>query len=139
MRLIHRIIMLIMIFCMSYGVSSSASSKLNLQSMTCVQLLDALIKESSYREIYLNKTLGLNLTFERVDENHLMITLVRGKGVDPGGIYSNLELNLSAVNFANIDPDPAIPIFFNKKYIPYIINKCTVDQNIYVNIRHLPD
>jgi hypothetical protein len=107
--------------------------------MQCDALMLGLIKESSYNKTFSDKKLALVFGFERHD-NKIGITFSHKViGSVNNEVYANFQLDLVSQKLLYIDPEPSIEININKDYLPYIAEKCTPEENIYVNIAKLPD
>lgn len=132
-------------FCISLCVCNAGYSvtlskaKHNFNTMSCDDLMLGLVKESSYNKVFSDKKLGLEFGFERYNERYLMIVFVQRNEQDRAMVYANFELDLVKVTLKKLDPDPPVPIKINAEYIPFIANKCTPDQNLYINTSALPD
>lgn len=111
----------------------------DVSGMSCNELMLGLIKTSSFNKTFVDKKMMLVFGFERYSNNIIMLVFIRTKGIDKGGVYVNLELNLVDYKLTNIDPDPSVPLKINNKYVPYIADKCTPDKNIRVYKGKLPD
>lgn len=98
-----------------------------------------LISESSYNQTFSDKNLALVFGFERQD-NRIGITFShKVKGRKNNGVYANFELDLLNNRLMYIDRYPSIEIKINKDYVPFIAEKCTPDDNVYVNTASIPD
>lgn len=122
----------------SYSVVEGNNNH-NFVSMSCKELMIGMIRESSFNKKFADKELALEFFFERYSDRYIYLNSVRRGGVGHGLIYANFQLDLVNQTLNIIDPDPPIPIKINKKYIPFIADKCTPDQNLYGNTGRLPD
>lgn len=109
----------------------------DLNKMSCSDLMIDMILGSSLNKTF--KDFDLAFGFERINDNHIMIKVVRKVENHRNGVYANLDLNLAESTLNNIDREQPIPIKINKHYIPFIATKCTPDEDLYVNTGKLPD
>lgn len=106
-------------------------------NMSCRDLLVELILESSFNKTF--SELRLAFGFERIDHNNIMIKVVRKIENNRNGVYANLELNLASCTLNNIDREESALMEINKEYVPFIAEKCTPEENLYVNTGRLPN
>lgn len=121
----------------NYLYSATANKAIELSRMKCNDLMISFIFGSSYGMTM--EKLDLSFAFERINENHIMIKVVRKIENHRMGVHSNLELDLVNETLSNIDGKTPKSIKVNTKYIPYISKKCTKEKNVYVNTGRLPD
>ena len=60
-------------------------------------------------------------------------------GRENNGVYANYEIDLANQTLMSIDSSPETLVEINKDYIPFIADKCTPDQNVYINTATVPD
>ena len=106
----------------SYALNSPPN-KSNYAGLSCNELINKLMRESSYK--FLDK--NLILYYERYNNRYVGITNVCRQKC----IYANFQLDLYKGTLRYIDPSPEILIKINKEYIPFIAKECTPDKNLY--------
>ncbi|CAM4430147.1 MAG: hypothetical protein LEGION0403_FIIPPAGN_02213 [Legionella sp.] len=121
----------------NYLYSATANKAIELSRMKCNDLMVSLVFGSSYGMTM--EKLDLSFAFERINENHIMIKVVKEIENHRMGVHANLELDLVNETLSNIDAETPKSIKINTKYIPYISKKCTKENNVYVNTGRLPD
>lgn len=117
---------------LSIGYANTPDNSINrLSKMSCKELLEKLVKTSSYGTIFMNKKNNMGFYSERSDNDRIALTFVTNAFSPQEMIYANSEIDLISGTLKMIDPENPILIDVNKQYIPYIANKCTPDKNEY--------
>ncbi|USQ13723.1 hypothetical protein J2N86_13770 [Legionella lytica] len=126
-----------LLFTNNYLYSAEINKTEELSKMSCYDLMVSLVFGSSYG-VTMEK-LDLSFSFERTNDKYMMLTLVQKIEENRMAVRGNLELDLVNKTLNNIDGETPKPIKINTKYIPYISQTCTKENNVYVNIGRLPD
>lgn len=111
--------------------SPTTSTSNTFSKMSCKELLETLIKTSSYAPQFIDKKNNMGFYSERSGKDRIGLTFVNNAYSPQEMIHANSEIDLLNGTLKLIDSEAPVLIDINKQYIPYIANKCTPDKNEY--------
>ena len=109
----------------------------NIEQLSCYDLMSRLIKTSPLGELFKDKSMELDFKFERYDNDYLILVLVTIDNPRQNSVYANFALNLINFTLYSMDLTPRVGIKIYKQYVPFIKEKCTPEENIYIHTGRL--
>lgn len=122
-----------------YTIQSFATKNTfeNLDKLSCYDLMSRLVKTSPLGELFKDKSMKLDFKFERYDSDYLILVLVTIDNPRQNSVYANFALNLNNFSLYSMDLTPRVGIKIYKQYVPFIKEKCTPEENVYIHTGRL--